>query len=75
MAESMLPSLELTIGLVVGTIGALMLVAFHFAESNAAMRGRKGQPLPGTAPPLSCGLLQTCHRQALPKRRQARRLV
>lgn len=46
MAEPILPSLELTIALVVGTVGALMLVAFHFAESNAAMRGRKGQPLP-----------------------------
>jgi hypothetical protein len=66
MAEPIMPSLELTIGLVVGTVGALMLVAFHFAESNAAMRGRKGQPLPGTAPPPvfpscypSCDLPQT----------------
>jgi hypothetical protein len=62
--------LELTIGLTVGSLGALMLVAFHFAEANAAMRGRKGQPLPGTPLPISLSLralrvrplLQSCHR-------------
>lgn len=45
--EALVPTMQVTF--VVGALGALLLGAFHFAESKAAMRGRKGEPLPGTA--------------------------
>jgi len=45
-SEPIVSPMRLAIVLVAGTVGALLVLVFRFAESHATMRGRNGKPLP-----------------------------